>query len=142
KFDEGTPSGARRSVDRSQHQTAAQRPRPEGSPEARRGTVTRFANESRGRKLLLVGLRRSFTAGLFAAVVQRISERGARTTTPARLPRWGPRFDGATTKPGPPPCGLCTVGWQYREYLQGVATQPAGMPRPKVAVQVTRTGQQ
>src|SRR5262245_48231705 len=54
------------------------------------------------------------TSGLSASVVQRISERGARMA----------RRDDR----------------EYREYLPGVATQPAGMPRPKVAVQMTRTG--
>src|SRR5437764_619396 len=35
KVDDGTPPRARRSLHRSQHQTAAQRPSPEGSPESR-----------------------------------------------------------------------------------------------------------
>src|SRR5882762_4232831 len=63
KVEDGTPTGGRRYSHRSQHQTAAQRPRPEGSPESRRGNSHPFCQGSlEGAKLLLVGLRRSFTA--------------------------------------------------------------------------------
>src|SRR6266850_3681597 len=63
KVEDGTPTGGRRSSHRSQHQTAAQRPRPEGSPESRRGNSHPLCQGSlEGAKLLLVGLRRSFTA--------------------------------------------------------------------------------
>ena len=60
------------------------------------------------------------TAGLSTVIKDQIAERGARTPPHGahdapRGPRPKRRDDRA---PGPPPCVVCTVGWQYREYLR------------------------
>ncbi len=57
-------------------------------------------------------------SGLSASVVQRISERGARTTTPARVPRRGPRLARRDDR-------------GYREYLREEQRSQPGCPARK-----------
>src|SRR5262249_32889593 len=95
-----------------------------------------------GATLLLVGLRRSFTAGLSASLVQRLSG-GASRLAALRLPANTP---GIAT----PPCTNRTVGaraWSSR-HRTGVPSAAAalgwssGRRAPKFAEQLPRTGQQ
>jgi hypothetical protein len=65
KSDDSTPVGARRVSHRAQHrfsQTAAQRPRSEGSPEAEGAEASDLHHTVNGAEIFLGGLRRSFAA--------------------------------------------------------------------------------